>query len=107
MRGLCNRSSGNVEGGEARRRVGAEAVRTAQGTQVQEEEVSWFTWFWIAWILAFVVVEVIALRRKAPGDTLSEQVWAVLRGRPVLWFLGAGFLVWLLLHFLLPTFSGV
>ena len=65
-----------------------------------------FTWFWIAWIVAFCVMEAIAIHRKAPGDTLSEQVWAVLRGRPPLWFIGAGFLVWLAGHFLVGTWSG-
>lgn len=30
---------------------------------------------WAAWAGAFVVIEGIALKRKQPGDTLSEQVW--------------------------------
>lgn len=34
-----------------------------------------FTWTWIAWGLAFAVIEGIALYRSAPGDTLSEHVW--------------------------------
>ncbi|WP_432006316.1 hypothetical protein [Streptomyces parvus] len=32
---------------------------------------------WAAWAGAFVVIEGIALRRKAKNDTLSEQVWRI------------------------------
>ncbi len=58
-----------------------------------------FTVFWTLWIAAFLVIEIVALRRKAPGDTLSEKVWAILRFKPA-WFVGAGFLTWLVIHFL-------
>lgn len=34
-----------------------------------------FTALWILWGVAFVVIEGLALRRAAPGDTLSEHIW--------------------------------
>ena len=34
-----------------------------------------WSWLWISWLAAFVVLEGITLARKAPGDTLSEHVW--------------------------------
>ena len=68
----------------------------------------WFTVAWIGWIVAFVVVEAVALFNKQKGDTLSEHVWkwfgvpdenskvkkAFTFGR---FFLGA-FLLWLAGH---------
>jgi len=36
---------------------------------------SGWTWAWIAWLAAFVVIEGKALLNKAEGDTLSEHVW--------------------------------
>lgn len=35
-----------------------------------------FTWAWIAWGLAFCVIEGVALVNSRSGDTLSEHVWA-------------------------------
>ncbi|AXH70207.1 hypothetical protein SEA_HAIZUM_3 [Streptomyces phage Haizum] len=32
---------------------------------------------WAAWAGSFVVIEGIALYRKSPDDTLSEQVWKI------------------------------
>jgi hypothetical protein len=32
---------------------------------------------WAAWAAAFLVIEGIALHRKAKNDTLSEQVWKI------------------------------
>lgn len=37
---------------------------------------SGWTWAWIAWGLAFVVIEGIALFNSTRGDTLSEHAWA-------------------------------
>ncbi|QPB09990.1 hypothetical protein CPT_Sitrop_076 [Streptomyces phage Sitrop] len=34
-----------------------------------------WTWLWVGWLAAFLVIEGVALKRKAPGDTLSEHVW--------------------------------
>lgn len=35
-----------------------------------------WSWLWVGWLAAFCVIEGAALARKAPGDTLSEHVWA-------------------------------
>ena len=59
-----------------------------------------FTALWVAWALMFAAVEGVALMRKRSGDTLSEHVWLLLRLRGPAWFLGAGFLAWLVIHFL-------
>ena len=37
-----------------------------------------FTNYWYAWIGLFFVIEGVAIRNKARGDTLSEHVWAFL-----------------------------
>jgi hypothetical protein len=34
-----------------------------------------YTWLWIALLVAIVVVELVALVDRAPGDTLSEHLW--------------------------------
>jgi hypothetical protein len=61
---------------------------------------SLFTALWIAWGVLFAVIEGAAIRSKQTERTLSGHVWALLRLRGPVWFLGAGFLVWLVLHFL-------
>jgi hypothetical protein len=57
-----------------------------------------FTALWVIWVLAFFVIEGIALARKESGDTLSEHVWAMLK-HPVAWFTGLGSFAWLGVHF--------
>ncbi len=59
----------------------------------------WYTIGWIGWIIYFVVLETIAVIDQDTGDTLSEHVWFVAY-QPVIWWLLAGFLMWLTLHFL-------
>lgn len=60
-----------------------------------------YTWAWIVWIAWFLVWEGMALLDKDRGDTFSEHVWLVLRvGGSFLWFILAGFLAWLIYHFL-------
>ena len=55
---------------------------------------------WVLWIAAFFAIETHALLNREPGgDTLSELVWTVV-SVPVLWWLMAGFLLWLTIHFL-------
>lgn len=54
---------------------------------------------WAVILAAMAVWEGIALRRKRQGDTLSELVWRVLRINNLFRWLAAGFLLWLLLHF--------
>lgn len=65
-----------------------------------------YTWAWALWALAFFVIEGIALKDPDRGDTLSEYVWyAMFTGkagfspRSVVFYLVAGFMVWLTVHF--------
>ncbi len=71
-----------------------------------------WTAFWLVWMAAGGTAEAVALGRRAPHDTLSEQVWAWLHvtpGQTTLrtavqsWraFAVAGFLFWLIPHFTL------
>lgn len=63
---------------------------------------------WLLWGAAFVVLEGIALRRNAPGDTLSEQLRAWFhtdahKGR-VVWLVSFGvFSAWLAIHIATPA----
>ncbi|MFF3055009.1 hypothetical protein [Streptomyces sp. NPDC057909] len=34
-----------------------------------------WSWLWVGWLAAFVVIEGKALFNKTEGDTLSEHVW--------------------------------
>lgn len=68
-----------------------------------------FTNLWVGWIAAFFVIELSALVRHRPQDTLSDHVWTwfdiprhpaptrAVRARRL--FL-LGFLAWLCAHFL-------
>lgn len=71
-------------------------------------------WFWPVvwafWIVLGIALEVVALIRKAEGDTLSEQVWGMIDALKKGGRLGQlglvgftvgliGFLGWLVLHF--------
>lgn len=47
----------------------------------------------------FVIVELSAVLNHKTGDTLSEWVWHII-SHPAVYFPFAGFLIWLLLHFL-------
>lgn len=72
--------------------------------------VDWSLWAWLGWAAYFLVVEIIAIRRSARGDTLSEHVWAWLganaRGAhrpPTFWawlrrLVILLFLTWLVVH---------
>ena len=63
-----------------------------------------YTWAWIGWIVLFVVIEGLALTNQQSGDTLSEHVWAALRGQgprvKLRRFLLLTLLAWLIVHFL-------
>lgn len=66
----------------------------------------WYTAGWLAWIAAFLLLELPALANKRDGDTLSEHVWRWFRvfdsrHTPLTWALRTTlllFLGWLLLH---------
>ena len=63
-----------------------------------------YTAGWVFWLVWFAVLETLALLDADMGDTLTEHVRRVIlhddRPRPVVYFVFAGFLVWLVLHFL-------
>lgn len=74
-----------------------------------------YTWAWLAWALAFVIVEGMALFNSRRGDTLSEHVWAWLgsahltRKQPTGWtrlrrFVVLAGLAWVVAHFLTGGF---
>jgi len=55
---------------------------------------------WVTLAVAFLVIETLALLDRDPGgDTLSELIWEIV-AIPVLWWVAAGFLFWLSIHFL-------
>jgi hypothetical protein len=62
---------------------------------------------WIAWILAFCVIEFIAIRREGYGDTFSEFVWWIIGSgddqrdawRWAARIFLAGLMLWLIPHF--------
>jgi hypothetical protein len=59
-----------------------------------------FGLLWLLWIVVFLAIELTAAANHKTGDTLSEWVWHVCTAHPVVYFPFAGFLVWLVLHFL-------
>lgn len=64
-----------------------------------------YTIAWLFWFAWFAVVEGFALFHKDPDETLSGHVWKwfKIRDKPRQWTwrraVLAGFLVWLLVHF--------
>lgn len=56
-------------------------------------------WLWIAWIVAFLVIETVAIVNSEPDDTLSEQVWSLMSSSSFVWFAVVALLIWLLYHF--------
>lgn len=41
-----------------------------------QAHLTWFTWYWAGWILAFLIPELYWLRANS-ANTLSEEVWSV------------------------------
>lgn len=76
-----------------------------------------FDWLWICWLIAFCVIEGVALWRHDYKGTLTAHVrwWfgfenrAGIAAKRAAWRLTrallAGFMAWLTLHFLLPAGS--
>ena len=55
---------------------------------------------WSVMVVAFIVIETLALLDHDPGgDTASELIWEIV-SIPFLWWVAAGFLLWLSIHFL-------
>ncbi len=71
---------------------------------------SFWTVAWVVWLGLFVVLEAVAIRRRAEGDTLSENVWkwfslkgnkgTLSRWQTVARFGFLAFWAWLTIHFL-------
>lgn len=62
--------------------------------------------YWLGWVAAFGLYELYAYLSPAIGDTLSENVWAVLMldgVGPVLTAMLAGFMAWLTFHLVAPA----
>lgn len=62
-----------------------------------------FTWLWIGWLVAFAVIEAVALKNDLPEDTLSEHVrrWLSIHtqlGRTVFLIAFGGFTLWFAMH---------
>ena len=70
-----------------------------------------YTVAWVLWVLAFGVIEFLAVRRRGPngqagGDTLSEHIWSLIgtkaaQRRPLAWVLRGALLLlfgWLIPH---------
>ena len=67
---------------------------------------TFYSYLWIAWILAFCVIEFFALTNGVPGDTLSEQIWKLIgtgsERSGMNWFFRVGLaagLAWVIPHF--------
>jgi hypothetical protein len=60
---------------------------------------------WFGWVLAFVIIEGIAIRNDIDGDTLSEHIRKWFRidtrpGRTVFLIAFGGFVAWFAVHIL-------
>jgi hypothetical protein len=53
----------------------------------------------LVWVVTALVIEFMALHDPESGDTLSETVWSMHLPH-VIWFVVAGFLAWIVIHFL-------
>lgn len=78
-----------------------------------------YTVAWVLWILAFGVIEFLAVRRRGPngeagGDTLSEHVWKLIgtkaeNRKPLAWVCRGALLIlfgWLIPHFMTGWLRG-
>lgn len=65
-------------------------------------DLDWLTWSWIVWIVAFVVLESVALV-QGQGEELTAHLRPVFLTHPLLWFMAAGAWLWLGVHFLWPA----
>ena len=59
-------------------------------------------WLWVILLVVVLVFEFIAIFNGEPGDTISENVWALLSLSWLLWLIMGAILLWLTVHFLLP-----
>ena len=61
-----------------------------------------WTLIWVLLLVVVLVLEFIAIFNGAPGDTISENIWALLSLSWLLWLVVGVVLLWLTVHFLLP-----
>lgn len=59
-------------------------------------------WLWVILLAIVLFFEFVAILNDEPGDTISENVWALLSLSWLLWLIMGAILVWLSVHFLLP-----
>jgi hypothetical protein len=59
-------------------------------------------WLWIILLAVILVFEFVAIFNDETGDTISENIWALLSLSWLLWLLMGAVLLWLSVHFLLP-----
>lgn len=60
----------------------------------------WFTSGYVLGASIFLLTELAALARAAPGDTFSEKVYGFLEVGPARYILVGATLLWLTIHFL-------
>jgi hypothetical protein len=58
----------------------------------------WFKRLWLIWAIAGGILETWAIKDIEKGDTLTEQVRAIVK-KPALRWMGIGLSVWAFLHF--------
>lgn len=58
-----------------------------------------WTWAWIAWIVAFFVLETWTLAARSHNE-LTAHLRPVFQYAPPVWFVGIGVWLWLGVHFL-------
>lgn len=63
-----------------------------------------WTWAWIVWIAAFVVLETWTLWRH-PGQELTAHLRPLMLSHPLTWWLALGLWLWLGVHFLAPAWE--
>ena len=65
-------------------------------------DLDWLTWSWLVWIVAFAVLESVAIVRY-PGEELTAHLRPVFLEHPLTWWLAVGTWLWLGFHFLWPA----
>ena len=68
------------------------------------QNASGLTWAWVAWLLAFAVLEAIALINDDRW-TLTYHLRPVFTEYGVTWFVALGLWLWLGVHFLAPSWE--
>lgn len=63
-----------------------------------------FTAAWTLWLVAFVILEALALWLR-PGQELTAHLRPVFLAHPLTWFVAFGMWMWLGVHFLAPSFE--